>query len=332
MIATNQTALQSAREGVREFFLLEKAEERLAAMDRARLDAVRGYYDAAQRRLNVAQDLRGPVQTPAALALYRQGTHLLALAYLLSRSHTDRDAPAVGQEETLRELDKAIEVERLEVPEIYRRARPILTSSDPLDLDRLTADQAAVCVEDLESMSRWLSSLVELRTPSELKWIRVLRIGMTAIAAIGLLIFTVMRILAPKNLALDKVATGSAGMFSTTPAGIVDGTKNGSFGYHSVLEESPWVSIDLGRPFAITKIKVHGRGDGPFDQAIPLSLEASDDGTTYNQLALRTTGFSESDPWVFQPAGVVTRFLRLKTMRQSYLVLSEVEVNGSAPK
>jgi hypothetical protein len=98
------------------------------------------------------------------------------------------------------------------------------------------------------------------------------------------------------------------------------------------LEDSPWLSIDLGRAFAITRVKVFGRGDGYYDQSIPLALEVSDDGTTYQQIALRNDPFSEYDPWVVRPSALVTRYLRLRTMRHSYLVLGEVEVNGSVPK
>jgi hypothetical protein len=207
-----------------------------------------------------------------------------------------------------------------------------LITSDPLDLDRLSADEAAHRIEELEETSRWFSSLIDARTFAELKWMRRFRIGITAVGTAVLLVLLVLRLIAPKNLALDKPATASSYMFSTVAAGAVDGSKNGIYGYHSLLEDSPWLAIDLGRPFAIRKIKVFGRGDGYYDQSIPLALEASDDGTTYQQFALRGETFSEYDPWVVEPTALVTRYLRLRTMRHSYLVLGEVEVNGSVPK
>jgi hypothetical protein len=119
---------------------------------------------------------------------------------------------------------------------------------------------------------------------------------------------------------------------STTGAGVVDGVKNGKFGFHSDLDDSPWVSIDLGRTFAISKVEVFGRGDGPFDQSVPLALEVSDDGTSYQQIALRGEAFSEYDPWIVRPIAVVTRHVRLRTLRRAVLVLSEVEIYGSVPK
>jgi hypothetical protein len=148
----------------------------------------------------------------------------------------------------------------------------------------------------------------------------------------ALLVWLVLRVTAPKNLARDKPAVASSYMFNTVAAGAVDGSKNGTYGYHSLIEDSPWLTIDLGRPHLIDRIKVFGRGDGYYDQSIPLALEVSDDGTTFQQIALRSDPFSEYDPWVVKPGAIVTRHLRLKTMRRSYLVIGEVEVNGSIPK
>jgi hypothetical protein len=134
--------------------------------------------------------------------------------------------------------------------------------------------------------------------------------------------------LSPKSVAKGKPAVSSSTMFGTLPAAAVDGSKSGAYGFHSGLEDSPWLSIDLGRRYAITGIKVYGRGDGIYDQSIPLALEVADDDASYRALATRTEPFSADDPWVLRPAGVVARFVRLRTMRKSYLVLGEVEVFG----
>jgi hypothetical protein len=332
VITTNRSAFRSAREGVREFFLLEKAQESVAALGAPRRETMRSYYDAAQRRLNVAQDLRGPAQTPAALALYRQGSHFLAVAYLTSRGHMDCDPASVSVEDAFRAMERIFEAEGLSVPAEYAQARPMLVSPDPLVLDRLSAEEAAHRVDELEAISRWLTSLVDARSPAELKWIRFFRWAIAIVGCAVLLVLIVVRIVTPKNLALDKPASASSVTLSTLAAGAVDGSKNGTFGFHSQLEESPWLSIDLGRAFALTRIKVFGRGDGPYDQSIPLALEVSDDGVTYQEIALRNEPFSESSPWIVDAGGVVTRFLRLKARRTTFLVLSEVEVNGAAPK
>jgi hypothetical protein len=328
----NRSAFQSVREAVREFFLLEKAQEKVTALGASRRDTVRSYYEAAQRRLNVAQDLRGPAQTPAALALYRQGSQFLAVAYLTSRGQASFDLASVSVEDTFQAMERAFEADGLNVPPEYERARPMLVSPDPLDLDRLSAEEAAFRVEELEATSRWLTRLIEARSPSELKWIRFFRAAITVVGTVFLLVMLVLRLIAPKNLALDKPVASSSAGFATQAAAVVDGSKNGTYDFHSQLEESPWLTIDLGRPRPITKIKVFGRSDGHNDQSIPLALEVSDDAATYQQIALRSEPFSEASPWVVQPPALVTRYLRLKTMKQGYLVLGEVEVYGSASK
>jgi F5/8 type C domain len=332
VIATNRGAFQSAREAVREFFLLEKAQEKVTALGASRRDTVRSYYEAAQRRLNVAQDLRGPAQTPAALALYRLGSHFLAVAYLTARGQASIDLASVSVEDTFEALERAFEAEGVNVPPEYSRARPMLVSPDPLDLDRLSAEEAAFRVEELEATSRWLTSLIEARSPSELKWIRFFRATIMVVGTVFLLVMLVLRLVAPKNLALDKPVASSSVGFSTQAAGAVDGSKSGGYGFHSQLEESPWLTIDLGRPCTVSRIEVFGRGDGHYDQSIPLALEVSDDGATYQQIALRSEPFSEAAPWVVKPTALVTRYLRLKTMKQGYLVLGEVEVYGSTSK
>jgi hypothetical protein len=55
-------------------------------------------------------------------------------------------------------------------------------------------------------------------------------------------------------------------------------------------------------------------------------LEVSDDGTSFRKISERTVKFSESDPWIIKTGPLVTRYIRLRTERRSYLVVSEVEV------
>jgi hypothetical protein len=120
----------------------------------------------------------------------------------------------------------------------------------------------------------------------------------------------------------------------TTPAGAVDGSTSGLFGFHSALEEAPWLAIDLGAPHAIDRIVVFGRGDAHNSQSIPLSLEASNDGVAYGPIAVRTEPFSAASPWVisFKGAPLSTRHVRLRAQRRAYLVLGEVEVFGRESK
>src|SRR5579863_827595 len=122
---------------------------------------------------------------------------------------------------------------------------------------------------------------------------------------------------APANLARGRPARASSTSFDTVAGGVVDGEREGRFGYHSREENSPWLEIDLERPTAIGTVKVFGRGDCCFDQSTPLALELSDDGVAYRRVAERKEPFSGQDPWV-APIAAKARFVRLRTERRSY--------------
>jgi hypothetical protein len=329
MVGLNLATVERAREGVREFFLLERAEKKSQALSASRRETVRAYHEAANRRISVAQDLRGPVQTPAALVLYQQGSFFHALAYLATKD-ANLDPLSLTPAEAFRRLGEAIDTDGLAHREEFERAKHMLVASNPLELDRLPPEEAIRRIEELAVVARWLGHLVDARSPREIKTARVARVLAGAGAGLALLVNLGITLFTPKNLAAHKVAVASSETQSTTASGAVDDSRTGAFGFHSQLEESPWLTIDMGRAFAITRIKVFGRGDaGPYDQSIPLALEASDNGTDYGQIALRAEPFSDSDPWVVKPAPpLVARYLRLRTMRRSYLVLTEVEVYG----
>ncbi|HEV3189013.1 MAG TPA: discoidin domain-containing protein [Polyangiaceae bacterium] len=323
----NQAAPSSVLEGIREFFLLERAERRSSAFSTSQRETIRALVDAANRRLPIARDLRGPSGAPVALTLYRQAGLFLALALLVSKD-AQVDPGAVPHAAVVEKLDAVLAAEGLAVPPELARVKAVLSSSDLLELDRLSIDEADQAAEELESATRWLARLVDPRSPREFRSVRAFRVAVGAICVLGLLAFLGNRAFAPKNLAKGKPATSSDGtMFSTAPAGAVDGEKNGTYGFHSAIEDSPWLSIDLGKNYEIRRIKVFGRGDGYNDQSIPLALEASDDGSSYRQVAVRNDPFSEADPWEIEPPPpFAARFVRLRTLRRSYLVLGEVEV------
>jgi len=315
------------RHRIRELVLLEQAERESAAITESQRMAVRAYCDAGNRRQNVAQDLRGPTQIAVAIGLYRNACFLYAIAFLVSKDpNTD---PASLTPDLA--FDKATELARSQgapIPPEVERVRPFLLVSDPLEIDQLSSDDADRAASELEIVARWLRGLFDPRSPREVRVARVLRVGGLIACAALLLVMLGIRIFAPTNWARGKPATASSYMFGTTAEGAVDGSKSGQYGYHSQQEESPWLAIDLGARFSITTAKVFGRGDAFHDQSIPLAFEVSDDGASYREVARRTEAFSADEPWIIKPTGLVTRFVRLKTMRQSYLVLGEVEVYG----
>jgi hypothetical protein len=323
--------LSSARDNLRELLLLEKAERESASLSDTQRTAMRTYADAATSRVTVARDIRGTAQTPVALELYRRASLFYTLAFIASEDQT-LDAATLTPEQAYRKLDEVLQAKSLRSPPELARVKPFLLSDDPLDSDRMSPDQAEQASQELEVTTRWLSRLFELRSPQQLRIARFVRLGFVAASALALVVWLFALVLAPKNVARGRPTTISGTTLGgTTGAGAVDGSSSGLFGYHSALEESPWLSIDLGSRYLLNKVKVYGRGDGYYDQSVPLALEVSDDGTTYRQIAQRAEPFSSSDPWVVKP-DVPAQFIRLHTLRHSYLVLGEVEVFGPKAK
>jgi hypothetical protein len=161
---------------------------------------------------------------------------------------------------------------------------------------------------------------------------RFVRLASLGIIGLGVVAMVWAQMARPPNLALGREALASSEGWSTTPAAAVDGIRYGSqLGFHSAEEDAPWLAIDLGQPYALTRVAAYGRGDCCFDQSVPLAFEVSDDGAVYRQLDKRDGRFSQSDPWVIKLEHVIARYVRFRTLRRSFLVLSEVEVYGGRP-
>jgi F5/8 type C domain len=326
-VSVATTLLQLIGQRTREFFLLQEEQRQSSSLAPAKFETMKTFRDAATRRLQAAQDLRGSSHTPAALPLYQQGSVLMALAFLVSKGR-NVDPAKLLPEEVFNQLDAALAEAGVVPPSDFHAARPILLSADPLAFDRLAADEVRRQAEGLENATRWLATLVNARSVRELKIARFMRLAIAVLVALGLLTWIGIKIFSPKNYALNRPATASSvhPAYGAPAPGANDGSKSGRFDFCSAEEELPWWMVDMQKPVNIGLIKVFGRGDCCYDQSVPLALEVSDDGTTFRQIADRTTSFSEANPWVIRPDGVTARFIRLRTQRRSVLVLSEVEV------
>jgi hypothetical protein len=310
----------------REFFLREAAMRRSDEFAPAQLAAIHLYKKAAMMRLRAAKDLWGVGQGSSTLPLFQQAAHLLILAFLGSKGDP-ADPSKLGIEAALDRLEAVLAEEGISSPTALASTRALLLSTDPLALDRLPGAEAESATSQLQSVVEWLVSLVDLRSPKELKIQRLLRLSTAAAALLAGLVWLGVKLFSPPNLALHRPVTATATAYDTTPAGVVDGDRSTSFGYHSAEDDAPWLAIDLGQSIRIDKVKVYGRSDCCFDQSIPISLEISDDGVTYREVAARSEKFSDYDPWVVTP-GQMGRYVRLRVHRRTYLVLNEVEVYG----
>lgn len=317
------------RDDFREFFLLEKARKRSAGLTITQQRTIRTFYRGARRRIAVARGLREPDQSHAGLSLYRGAALLLTFAYLVSKDE-NVDLDSLSPDAAFQKLVEVLKADRRDPPPpSLALARRWVGGPDPLAVERLSAQEAGCAIDDFEVTTRWLLRLVEPRSPRDLQFARIVRLLVLALGLGGLLIGATIKLLSPTDIARHKVAGSSSAEYGTTPAGAVDGEKNGSFGFHSGLEDSPWWSVDLQRTYRLKTIKVFGRGDCCTEQSVPLAMEVSDDGLSFRKIAERIEPFSEKEPWVVRPASAFARRVRLRTERRGHLVLGEVEIYGT---
>jgi hypothetical protein len=318
-----------AAEELSEFFLLKGAQRAVSALSEQQRRSVELCCAGAARRLAVARRLdREDIYV--ARSLHRDAALWLALAFLAAADRsvdvTSLDAGAV-----IAGLDPALARAGIVPPAELAMCRDFLRES-PLVVDTLGPEDAARSVSNLEVVTHWLSTLVEGRSIRHLRWTRRVRTLAGALVVPAMLIWIAAWLLSPPNVALRKPSRASSTFLGTAPAGALDGKKNGSFGFHSDDEDSPWLSIDLQGLHAISRVEVYGRGDCCYEQSIPLLLAASEDATAYREISRRSDPFSEFDPWVVRTSHLVTRYLRLRKAGHGVLVLSEVEAYGKRKK
>ena len=175
--------------------------------------------------------------------------------------------------------------------------------------------------DELDARVAKILSSVESRNATELLG---LRIGRFAAIAIVLLLATraIVRHYGVHNVALGKPVTASSLGQGKPGTGLVDGRTRDTFAIHTNAGAHPFVMIDLGRTYRIRSIRVFNRGDGWFDEVLPLTLELSIDGTTFHEMAQRTTHF---DVWQIDLGDADARYVRA-TKENGYIALNEIEV------
>lgn len=290
---------------------------------------VRAYVAGAERRERSARHLAQRRDWVAALRLYSEAAALLLRAVLLrSQPVTGDDARALEQRSPAVLLEAVLELarrERWHPPAELERLRSVLGASEWDALDRLGDADAQRASDDFGAALRFLlgrfAELREAERRRELRWLVAgsALLGVTALAA---LLWSVTR---PPNLALRRPVSAAPAGFQTEAAEAVNGIRFGEIGYHSV-GGSPWLQVDLEAERAVRRVEVYGRGDCCFDGSIPLVVEGSRDGSTYDVLGRFSEPFQPFRPAVLRLEPRSIRYLRLRSPKRSSLMLAEVEV------
>ena len=126
------------------------------------------------------------------------------------------------------------------------------------------------------------------------------------------------------NLALGRPATQSSqyNHANAGPQGGVDGVKNGSFGFHTENEQSPWWQVDLGRVMPLREARLYNRMDCCAERSRSVHVLLSDDGRSWRGAFVNdgtVFGGVGSQPLVISLQGMAARFVRVTLRGRDHL-------------
>ena len=285
---------------------------------------------AAHARLDASNELREDNGLRAALALQREAMGLATTAVLVARG--EQHAAVLAPHIAMTRLRTLLESQALgKAPDELEAVERVLDDPDVLATDRLDEETRRATREAFDIVLRWLLRRVEWRNVRELRVRSAARIAALVVALAVALVVLLTLAFKSENVARGKpVQISSRRPGTPNPAGAVDGEKDGHFGFHTNLEDGPWLRIDLQQPYAIKTVVVYNRGDGYEDQVLPLAIELSEDGKNWREVSVRTARFTESSPWKANLHGARGRHVQLKMKKRGFLWGSEVEVFGTA--
>jgi hypothetical protein len=313
---------------IREFFTQGRAERTVRAYTPAQHARVRRHVEAGSRRERAGRRTTDPVV----------GSVLLRAAvtqYLLAIEAAQApDAPREASDASASMPPLPADPARPRAePTDDARVRQALAARDELYLDELSLEDVERARWALDRAASLLRRRVEARTIANVRGTRWGRVAAVLVLLGYAALLVVRATLVPKDIALGKPVHPSSRK-PNMPDGheLVDGELAPSAGVYTNIEDNPSVVIDLVDSYWIDRIKVYNRLDGWFDDCLPLVVELSTDGKTWEQIARRDEHFGTDPPWIVDGSGRRATQVRLRVTRKTYLALSEVEVFGKKEK
>lgn len=297
--------LGALRAGLAEVVMLRDAERRSRSYGEERLARIREKKREAAAHLRSARRLANPEVALSVLDV--------ALPSALSALHEARGAETpFDAEAELAWVDKESPVRPPEdtLVAVRRRHEPGKDFAD-----------AETVRDGVDHLVAWVLGHVESRTALELHALRYGRIAGIALGFLCLAYPYARDHYLVHDVALHKPVITSPLRNVPNADGVVDGRRRGTYGVHTA-EGKPFVMIDLEREYAIRSVRVYNRGDGWFDDVLPLKLSISNDGSTFEDVATRTTHF---DVWTVELGGRKARYVRV-SKDSGYIALNEIEV------
>ncbi len=149
------------------------------------------------------------------------------------------------------------------------------------------------------------------RTEIEADWLRQIRLRYRPTPAVA------RNVPLPYNIRPEQDAAGGC-----------DGVINGTWGFHTNLDEKPWWSVDLQRGFSLERVVIHNSGyQEEWKRLLGFSLLLSADGKSWTE-AFRHDGKPFADPKrpiVVPLKGATARYVMVQLPGREHLTLEEVE-------
>ncbi len=319
-------SFSSSLSRLREFFLLERRQRETASETPAQRVQAHAHFEQAEQRLKAARVLVDASLVPLALEQFWLAGVALAATYL-SRTSPDFELSKRSRAEIFDELSSRAKTAGHQAPAAFVRSVPYLSQAEGDPGATLPAAEAKARANDLDAASYWLTELAKQQPTADLRRTRSARLLALLATLAGVFAMYLIWKSWPVNVALHKHATASSLAYGTTADRAVNGSLWPSADFHSDLENSPFLVIDLGESYRLSNAEVWPRIDCCPEHSLPLEFQISEDGKTYTTVARRDEPFAPHGSW-----GVTidktARYVRLQTMKRNYLVLNEVFVFG----
>jgi hypothetical protein len=308
---------------VREWLLRGRAlaqarSEQLAARQRDALRAALQALELADRAVDLPEGYSAGPPFGATLTLYQDAVWWAlsalaeggveqpeSLAQACAR-HTELLARLAGGEQALAQL-------RAQFLEPERHSFQALDQTSQLALAASARGFASALIAHLGAPDERLSRIERQR------WLRPLLLLAAAAGAALVVAF----VLAPKDVAAGKTWAASSSDWDFERAGSMDKFGHEDLLFHTQSEHSPWLVIDLGAFERVRGIALENRGGCCQERAVPLIVELSIDGQSWQEVARRDKTFKSWETR-FRPQSA--RFVRLRVPRKTVFHLRRVRV------
>jgi hypothetical protein len=265
--------------------------------------------EVAYRVIEPAQELPTGSRPAVLLSLYRDAAYWM----LAAMAGGELAPPNLATLWTVTKIDRLLEATGGD-PEGLESVRQMLVEWTP-------ATSLNASSEDAERVRSFVEALVwtqeaPKRAVDRLIWQRWLRLG--AVAGVLVLGFLgAKRLVLGRNLAEGKPLRTSSSHPSCQPHDCAD------LLFHTMIEQNPWVEIDLAAARNIHRVEVSNRSDCCEERAVPLVVEISIDEKKWTEVARRNEQFSH---WNARFPSVSARYVRLRVPRETALHLEAIAI------